>query len=75
LKNACGADRKAAAERLRQRHHVGRDAEAPVGKQLAGAAHAGLHLVENQQQALVVAELTQRLEEGMRRCTHAAFAL
>ena len=69
------ADRKAAAERLGQRHDVGRDAEPLVGEQLAGAAHAGLHLVEHQQQAVVVAELAQRPEERMRRRAHAALAL
>ena len=69
------ADRKAAAERLRQRHHIGRDAEAAIGKEIAGAAHAGLHLVEGEQQAMLVAELAQRLEEGMRRRAHAALAL
>ena len=46
-----------------------------IGEQIAGAAHAGLHLVEHQQQAVVVAELAQRPEEGMRRGAHAAFAL
>ena len=52
-----GADREAAAERLGQRHDVGRHAEALVGEEIAGAAHAGLHLVEDQQQAVLVAEL------------------
>ena len=53
----------------------GRHAEALVGEEIAGAAHAGLHLVEGQQQAVLVAELAQRLEEGMRRGAHAALAL
>ena len=69
------ADRKAAAQRFRQRHDVGRNAEPLVGKQIAGAAHARLHLVENQQQALVVAQLAQRPKEGIRCAAHAALAL
>ena len=69
------ADRKTAAERLCQRHHVRGDADALVGEEIAGAAHAGLHLVERQQQAVLVAELAQRLEERLRRRAHAALAL
>ena len=41
----------AAAQRLGQRHDVGRDAEVLIGEPLAGAAAAGLHFVEDQQQA------------------------
>ena len=41
----------AAAQRLGQRHHVGRDAEVLIGEPLAGAAAAGLHFVEHQQNA------------------------
>ena len=51
------ADRKAAAERLGQCHNVGRDAGAFIGEQVAGAPDAGLHLVEHQEQAVLVAEL------------------
>ena len=37
----------------------GVDAGTLIGEQLAGAAHAGLHLVEDQQQAVLVAERAQ----------------
>jgi len=59
-----GPDRETAAERLCER--TSRPAVTPrrfVGEQIAGAAHTGLHLVEDQQHAIVVAELPQRLEE------------
>ena len=69
-----GADRKAAAERLGQRHDVGRDAGVLIGEHVAGAADAGLYFVENQQQAVVVAQLAQRAQECMRHHPHAAFA-
>ena len=38
----------------------GVDAELLIGEQFAGAADAGLHLVEHQQQAVLVAQLAQR---------------
>ena len=46
----------AAAERLGQRHHVGRDAEVLVGEPVAGPAAAGLHFVEDQQQLVLVGQ-------------------
>jgi hypothetical protein len=70
-----GTDRETTAKRFRQRHHIRRNADALICKQVAGAAHAGLHLVEDQQQAIVVAQLTQRFEKGVRRRAYAALAL
>ncbi len=58
-----GAEREAAAERLREPHDVGSDAAALIGEQLAGAADAGLHLVEDQEQPVIVAELAQHAQE------------
>ena len=43
-------------------------------EQLAGASHAGLHLVEQQQNALLVGERAQILEEAPRDLAHAALA-
>ena len=68
-------DRKAAAERLGQRHDVGFDADALMGEQATRAAHARLDLVEDEQNAFVVAQLAQRPEEGMRRRADAALTL
>ena len=50
-----GAEGEAAAQSLGQRHDVGGDAAALIGEEFAGAADAGLHLVEHQQQAIFVA--------------------
>ncbi len=46
------ADRQAAAEALGQGDDVGLDAVGLVGEPVAGAADAGLHLVEDQQRAV-----------------------
>ena len=56
----------AAAQRLGQRHDVGRDAEMLIGEPLAGAAAAGLHFVEDQQQPVLVGQLAQALQEARR---------
>ncbi len=69
-----GADRKAAAERLGERHDIRLDADTLIAEQRAGAAHAGLHLVEHEQQAVLVAELAQRPEKRRRRHSNAALA-
>ena len=58
-----GADREAAAQALGQRHDVGRYPGPFVGEQAAGPPHAALHLVENQQEVVLVAQLPQLLEE------------
>ena len=62
LGGQAGADREAGAEPLGQRHDVGRHAELLIAEQLAEPADAGLHLVEREQQAALVAELAQRLK-------------
>ena len=46
------ADRQPPAQPLGQGHHVRRDAVVLVGEKRAGAAHSGLHLVEDQQCAV-----------------------
>ncbi len=66
---------QAAAQGLRQRHHVGRDAEALVGEPIAGPAAAGLHFVEDQQQLVLVGQLAQAGQEAVGRNADAAFAL
>ena len=61
------ADRHAAAEALGERHHVGRDVVVLVTEPRAGAADAGLHLVEDQDRAGVVAQPAQAGEVARRR--------
>ena len=69
------ADGKAAAQPLGRRHHVGPDAGPFVREQPAGAAHARLHLVEEQQQPVFVADRAQPAQVLDVRGAHAALAL
>ena len=58
-----GADRHvAAAQALGDRHQVRADAVLLAGVQRAGAAHAAHHFVEDQQDAVAVADLAHALE-------------
>ena len=47
------ADGQAAAQALGRGHNVGRDAELLIGVQRAGAAVAGLHLVDDEQDVVL----------------------
>ncbi len=63
-----GADRReAAAQALGDRHQVRRDALLLAGVQGARAAHAAHHLVEDQQDAVPVADLADALEVAVDR--------
>src|SRR5439155_13815777 len=57
-----GAQRQPAPQRRRQPHHVRFDAEMLVAKKFARSAHAGLPLIENQQQAAAAAQLPESPE-------------
>ena len=70
-----GADREAGAKALRERRDVGRDARPFVREEAAGAAHAGLDLVEDQEQAALVAEPAQVAQVLQRHRADAALAL
>ena len=69
------AEREAAADALGRGHHVRLDARPLVRPELAGAPHAGLHLVQRQQQAELVAAAAQVAQEIERGGAHAALAL
>ena len=56
-------------------HHVGLDAEMLDAKHLAGAAHARLHFVRDQQDAVLLRQRAQPLVELRRRHDIAALAL
>jgi len=58
LSGETSADREAAAERLGDRHHIGRDPLPFMGEELAGPAHPALHLVVNEEQAELVGDFT-----------------
>src|SRR5262245_20473844 len=66
---------EAAADRLGDRHDVGRDAGSLVSEQPTRAAHAALHLVEDEEQPASVAELAQAPQLLSRELAHAALAL
>ena len=51
-----GSEREAAADRLGDGHDVRLDPGALIREQLAGAPDAGLHFIEQQQQALLIAQ-------------------
>ena len=54
-----GCERHAAADALAERHDVGLDPGMLVVEQFAGAAHAGLDLVDDQQQAVLFRQRAQ----------------
>ena len=67
--------REAAGERFGDGDEVGLDAGILDAEHLAGAREAGLHLVGDQQDAVLVADRAQRLEQFGRRRMEAALAL
>ncbi len=70
-----GAERKAAADTLGNRHDIRLDVGPFMGKELAGAAVAALDLVENQQEAVLVAQIAQALQALIGDNADAAFTL
>ncbi len=70
-----GADREAAAHALGDRRDIGLHARPVVAPQLAGAAETRVDLVVEQQQAELVADRAQVLQELRGRGADAAFAL
>ncbi len=75
-----GSDRRtnrhhAAAERFRQAENVRLNVLMLAGKHFAGAAHAGLYFVEDQQRTKLIAKLTHSRQITLRRQDHAAFPL
>src|SRR4029078_1144626 len=70
-----GAERKTAADPFGNRHDVGRHAHMLIGEQRPGAGDAGLHLVENQHEAMLVAESAQSRKKTRRRNADAALTL
>src|SRR5208283_3539885 len=69
------ADGHAAAETLRRQHNVRRNPGVIVSPHFSGTPHAGLHLVEDQHDSVLVANALKFLQEKRRRRDEAAFAL
>ena len=70
-----GRQREAAGKALGHGGQIGRHLMVVHGEHLAGAGKAGLHLVGDQQDAVLVADLAQRRHEIARRLVEAALAL
>ena len=70
-----GAEGKAAAKRLGQGEHIGLDAKLLPGEEGAGAAHAGLHLVHQEQEVVLLAERSDAFDELGRGGDDAALGL
>ena len=71
----CANRHDAAAQRFGKAQNVRLDVFMLAGEHLAGAPHAGLHFIEDQQRAKLVAQLAHRGQIARRRQNHPAFAL
>ena len=69
------ADREPAADALRDRDRVGRDAGVLEGEPLPGAPGAGLDLVDDQQRAVPLGELARGLQVAVGQVDDAGLAL
>ena len=69
------AERKPAADSLRDPHDVGGDAFELMGKQPARSPHPALDFVEDQQNAVLIAQFSQLTEKPLRHGLDSAFAL
>ncbi len=65
----------AAAQRFRQAQNVRLNVLVLAGKHPTGAPHPGLHFVEDQQRAKLIAQLTHGGQVALWRQNHAAFTL
>ena len=68
------ADRQAVRETLGERHELRADVELLEGEEAAGAADAGLHLVEREERAELLRELGRGFHEVGLEWDHAALA-
>jgi hypothetical protein len=75
LSGKTGTNRESAAEALGDGHDVRRDAGPFMGKEPAGAAHAALHFIKQQKDAVLITELADRPQLFRRQRPDAAFAL
>ena len=69
------ADGNAAAQSLREGHHIGLDARVLEGEPLARAAHAALHFVEHHEPVVTIAQFANAAHRLVRERDDAAFAL
>src|SRR5688572_31478784 len=69
------AKRESSSESLGQGHDVWFDSKVLVAEQLPGAPHSGLNFIEDEQDAALIAELTQASHVGFIRDVDAALSL
>src|SRR5690606_11038541 len=70
-----GADRETATQALGKGHDIRRYTRPFMGQELARAADSGLHLIEDQEQPVLVTERTQPAQRDEREPADAALAL
>ena len=75
LRSQDSANGHAAAQGLGSRQNIGFNAIMFIGEQLPGAAHAGLHFVDDHEYTKLVAERPYLVDIFGREGQHAAFAL
>src|SRR5262249_18061426 len=79
LAGFCGGEgcpqRESAADGLGDAHHIGSNAAALVGEEATSSPDARLDFVEDEQEAMLIAEFTQATQKWRRRHPYAAFAL
>ena len=75
FRGAHGADGDAVAQGLGEGHDIRYDAAFLIGEERPGAAHARLDLVEEQQAAALIRQISQSAQEARRRRADSSLAL
>ena len=63
------AERQASAQGFGKRHNIRFDAEMFIAEEFSGSSHAGLHFIEDQQQAALIADFSETAHDNPRPAT------